>query len=114
MFRERIFEETGIMIPILPADDAFVRVIYSLSMGPYRLFRGCLTAALQRRRELVEQATENPGLFENFNHFYRMCHQRPEQLDIHYKYLPEKPNDYDALTEYGDFPDGGKKKYLYN
>ena len=78
-------------------------------MGPYRLYRGCLTASLQRRRELMERAGEDPSLFEDYNHFYRLCHQRPQDLDIHYKYMAEKPNNYDSLVDYGQFPESGKK-----
>ena len=57
----------------------------------------------------MERAGEDPSLFEDYNHFYRLCHQRPQDLDIHYKYMAEKPDNYDSLVDYGQFPESGKK-----
>lgn len=105
--REHLYQETGIRIPIIPPNEDLCKTLYSLSMGPYRLFRGNLTVSLQRRRELVELASKNPEIFQDFNHFYRMCHQRPENLMIHCQHLDTKPDGYDQTVEFGDFPEGG-------
>ena len=103
--RKELAKETGINIPVIPLNEA-QRALYSLSQGPYRIFRAMLTVTLQTRREVEARIDEDPNYYATYKEYLDACIERPSELDVHARHMKDAPENWDKV-KYTPWPKDG-------